>query len=264
MVVSPAVRGACSRALAVVVLIIGSISAPLGAQTAAEHVVLGDRDYAARNGAAALRHYEAALTTDSTALGPLLRATRAAVDLGEYDTDDTERTRLYTLAEQYARRAVTANAADAESHFELARALGRRALSVSPRERVKYATDVRAHALEALRIAPTHPGALHVMGMWNYNVMRLNGITRFLARRFLGAQVFDSASWAEAQRFMEESVAHDPARLVHHLDLARVYEARGSTERARAHYELAVRGTPTEYNDRRYQAEAAKELARLR
>ena len=264
MVVLPTGRASWHRASAVVAIVISCIAAPLAAQTAAEHVALGDREHAARNGAAALRHYETALAADTSAHEVLLRATRTAVDVGEYNPDAKERERLYTLAEQYARRAVAAKGADAESHFELARALGRRALSVSPRERVKYATEVRAHALETLRVNPVHPGALHVMGMWNYNVMKLNGVTRFLARRFLGGQVFDSASWAEAQRFMEESVARDPARLVHHLDLARVYEARGNTDRARAQYELAVRGTPTEYNDRRYQAEAAEELARLR
>ena len=144
-------------------------------------------------------------------------------------------TRLYTLAEQYARRAVEANPGDAEGHFNLARALGRRALSLGKRDRVKYAGDVRTHALEALKLNPKHPGALHVMGMWNYNVMSLSGMTRFMAKTFLGGKVFDSANWDDAQRYMEESVAVDPGRLVHHLDLARVYVARDDkTKAARA------------------------------
>ena len=67
------------------------------------------------------------------------------------------------------------------------------------------------------------------MGMWNYNVMRLSGMTRFMAKTFLGGKVFDSANWDDAQRYMEESVANEPDRLVHHLDLARVYAARGMT-----------------------------------
>ncbi len=251
-----------SSAIAFVVL--AAAPAPLMSQGAGEHVALGDRDYVALNGQGALRHYEEALKADPNAYDALLKATRAAVDLGEFNDDTKERDRLYTLAEQYARRAVVANAGDAESHFELARALGRKALSVSARERVQYATDVHAQAMEALRLNPTHPGALHVMGMWNYNVMQLNGIARFLARRFLGGKVFDSASWDEAQRYMEESVAHDPLRIVHHLDLARVYAARGSVDRAREQYALATRGTPSDYNDRRYQAEAADELTRLR
>ncbi|MBW8770270.1 MAG: hypothetical protein JF589_10970, partial [Gemmatimonadetes bacterium] len=120
------------------------------------------------------------------------------------------------------------------------------------------------HALEALKYNPKHPGALHVMGMWNYNVMWLSGMTRFMAKTFLGGKVFDSANWNDAQRYMEESVAVDPGRLVHHLDLARVYVARGDKTKAAEQYELVIKGTPTEYNDKHYKTEAEAELRGLR
>ena len=110
---------------------------------------------------------------------------------------------------------------------------------------------------------PKHPGALHVMGMWNYNVMQLSGMTRFMAKTFLGGKVFDSANWDDAQRYMEESVAADPTRLVHHLDLARVYDARGDKTKSREQYELTLRAARTEFNDRHFQQEAADEMKRL-
>jgi hypothetical protein len=50
---------------------------------------------------------------------------------------------------------------------------------------------------------------------------------------------------------------------VHHLDLARVYAARDDKGKAREQYELVIRGTRTEYNDRHYQAEAEAELKKL-
>src|SRR5437764_1433775 len=71
-------------------------------------------------------------------------------------------------------------------------------------------------------------------------------------------------NWYDAQRYMEESVAVDPARLVHHLDLARVYAARGDNAKATEQYELVIRGPRTEYNDKHYQAEAEIELRGLR
>jgi tetratricopeptide (TPR) repeat protein len=233
------------------------------AQTAADHIALGDRDHAAMNAPSALHHYEEAVKADPKSYDALWKAAREAVDVGEF-APPAERDSLYTLAEQYARRAVEANPGDAEGHFNLARALGRRALSLGKRDRVKYAGDVRTHALEALKLNPKHPGALHIMGMWNYNVMSLSGMTRFMAKTFLGGKVFDSANWNDAQRYMEEAVAADPTRLVHRLDLARVYVARGDKTKAAEQYELVIRDPRTEYNDRHYQSEAEAELRGLR
>ncbi len=237
--------------------------APAAAQTAADHIAMGDRDHAAMNAPSALHHYEEAVKLEPKSYDALWKAAREAVDAGEY-APPAERDADYTLAEQYARRAVEANPGEAEGHFHLARALGRRALSLGKRDRVKYAGDVRTHALEALKFNPKHPGALHVMGMWNYNVMSLSGMTRFMAKTFLGGKVFDSANWNDAQRYMEESVAVDPGRLVHHLDLARVYVARGDKTKAAEQYELVIKGTPTEYNDKHYKTEAEAELRGLR
>jgi tetratricopeptide (TPR) repeat protein len=237
--------------------------ASAAAQSAAEHLAMGDREHTAMRAPSALQHYREAIDLDPASYEALWKAAREAVDVGEY-APRAQRDSLYGLAEQYARRAVVANPGDAEGHFHLARALGRKALSLGKRDQVKYAGDVRAQALEALRLAPSHSGALHVMGMWNYNVMRLSGMARFMARTFLGGKVFDSANWADALRYMEASVAADPERLVHHLDLARVYAARGDAARAREQYEATVNGTRTEYNDPHYQTEAANELRALR
>ena len=238
--------------------------ARLMAQTASEHIALGDKDHLAMNAPGALHHDEEAIKADPKSYEALWKATREAVDVGEYNSDDKERERLYSAAELYARRAVEANSADVEGHAQLARALGRKALSLGKKDQVKYAGDVRSNALDALKINPKHPGALHVMGKWNYEVLRLSGITRFMAKTFLGGKVFDSANWDDAQKFMEESTEIDPGRLVHHLDLARVYAARGNKEKAYEQYEAVIKGAVTEYNDKKYQAEAAAEIKDVR
>jgi tetratricopeptide (TPR) repeat protein len=251
------------RLLGVAVTLAFSASAGrLGAQSAADHIAIGDREHAAMNAPSALLHYREAIKVDSRSYEALWKAAREAVDVGEY-APQAQRDSMYTAAESYARRAVEANPGDAEGHFNLARALGRKALSLGKRDQVKYAGDVRTQAMEALKFNAKHPGALHVMGMWNYNVMKLNGMSRFMAKNFLGGKVFDSANWGDAQRYMEESVAVEPNRLVHHLDLARVLVARGEKEKAREHYEHAVKGTRSEYNDRHYQAAASDELKQL-
>ena len=240
------------------------------AQSALEHVQLGNRAAAGLDAVAALEHYRVAIAADSTNVGALTRASGAAVDLGEYERSSSKRSLLYAEAERLARRAVVLAPRNAEAHFALARALGRTALSVGSRERIRYATDVREHALAALSSDSTHAGALHVMGVWNAEVMRLNGVARMVARNFLGGQVLGSASWSEAVRYMERSVAIEPDRISHRLDLAKIYIdlAEGkrrseNRERAREHLEHALAAPPAAYNDRRYLVEVEALLRKL-
>jgi tetratricopeptide (TPR) repeat protein len=246
------------------------VAMPAGAQVladgmaVADHVAAGDRAHTALDATAALEHYERALSLDPTHYEALWKASRDAVDLGEFMADRKRRSEYYRRAEGYARRAVAANPADAEAHFHLARAVGVAALALGVRDRVKYANEVRAEALRALELNPKHPGALHVMGMWNAEVMRLSGFERSIARTFLGGRVFGSASWADAIRYMEEAVAVDPGRLTHHLDLARIYRDRGEKAKAREQYEAVIRGTASEFNDAEYKRLAERELAAIR
>jgi tetratricopeptide (TPR) repeat protein len=232
------------------------IATAAGAQSASEHVALGDKEYVAMNAVAALQHYEAAIAADPKNYQALWKASRSAVDLGSYERDSEKRGLYYLHAEQYARRAVEVNPGDAEGHFNLARALGKNALSQGPKAKIKYATDVRDQALQCLKIDPKQAGCLHVMGMWNAEVMRLNGFTRMLAKNVLGGKVFGSANWNEARRYMEQSVANEPDRIVHHLDLAGVYKDIGEKAKARSEYEAVMKLPNRDFNDRRYKAEA--------
>ncbi len=241
---------------------IASLSAP--AQSPADQIALGDRAYAALDATSALVQYDRAITADPRNYEALWKASRSAIDIGSYSPDASRRQALFTRGEQYARRAAELEPGDAEGHFAVARALGKTALAQSARGRIRYATDIRSQALECLRLSQRHAGCLHVMGMWNAEVMRLNSFTRLVAKNILGGKVFGAASWTEGVRYMEASVAADPERIVHHLDLAGVYRDAGKPAKARTEFEAAIRLPVTDFNDRYYQSEARAGLADLR
>ncbi|HEY0930816.1 MAG TPA: hypothetical protein VGE27_12920, partial [Gemmatimonas sp.] len=230
----------------------------------ADLIARGDKASAARNPAQALALYEQALQRDSLSFDALWRASRELVDLGEFETDRKTQTARYEKADRYAQQALAMHPEKADVHFHVSRAIGRMAMSVSPRDRVKYAVHVRDHALEALERDPKHAGALHVMGVWNAEVMRLSGIARVVAKTFLGGKVMSTASWAEAARYMDETVALEPNRLIHRLDQARIYRDMGRAANARAAYQAALRAPLMDANDDRYRRAAEDELKALK
>jgi tetratricopeptide (TPR) repeat protein len=210
-----------------------------------------------------LLQYEGVIGADTTNYEALWRAAAIAVELGEFNPDTHQRDTLFKQAEQYARRAVAADPRDAEGHFQLARALGRTALTLGVRARAKYAVEVREEALAALASNPQHAGALHVVGLWHQNVMQLGKLERLAAKLFLGAKIFGKASWAEAQQSLEQAVAIEPNRIAHRLDLGRLYAARKQYDRAREQLQWVLAAPPADYNDEHYKREAAEALREI-
>ena len=261
---SPLISPAKIRTIGLTVFLCATASPSALAQSPADQIALGDRSYATLDAPSALSQYERAIAADPRNYEALWKASRSAIDIGSYSSDASKRQALFTRGEQYARRAVELEPGDAEGHFAIARALGKTALAQSARGRIRYATEIRSQALECLRLSPRHAGCLHVMGMWNAEVMRLNAITRLVAKNILGGKVFGAASWGEAVRYMEASVAADPERIVHHLDLGGVYRDIDQAAQARAEFETAIRLPNTDFNDRHYQMEARSSLAALK
>jgi tetratricopeptide (TPR) repeat protein len=250
---------------AVLALVLAGTAA--SAQTAAQQIALGDSAHAALKASAALADYQSAIQQDSTNAEALWKASREAVDLGEaagFANQEHVRDSLYKLGEQYATRAVQANPNLSMTHFALARALGRAALALGSRDRVKYAARVREEGLEALKLDSLDDGAWHVMGVWNAEIMRLNTFTRFFAKTLLGGAVLGEANWQNAQRDLEHAVALQPTRIVHHLDLGQVYADVGDKTKAREQYNLVLSLPATEYNDANYKHQAEQALARLK
>ena len=239
-----------------------TVSSSLAAQSAAEHIALGDKDHAAGSAASALQHYQEAVRADEKSADALWRASRESIDLGEFDK--TGRDSMYRVGEAYARRAVAADPKSAMAHFALAKSIGRRALSLGTRERIKYANAVHEEFMASLTLDSINPGALHVMGMWHANIMRLNGMERFFAKNLLGGKTFGEANWNDAAKSLERASALEPDRIVHALDLAGVYRDSGDKAKAREQYQRAVSLTAVEFNDKNYQAQAQRELADMK
>lgn len=235
-------------------------------QAATDPVAQGIAAFDRRDPATALQHFDDALRADSANYDANWRSALALVNLGAQTPDSVkspERDSLYALAVERARRAVATKPDGAEGQFILANALGRSALSKPTDEKIKLAGEVRAAALRAIELNPSHDGAYHVLGRWNAEIMRLSGVNRFLAKNLMGGHVLSQASWDGAISNLERAVALDPSRITHHLDLARVYIDRKRWNDARAQLN-AVDSLPVrEFLDPQYKQTAAALLKKI-
>ncbi|HEX2724052.1 MAG TPA: hypothetical protein VHM24_14135, partial [Gemmatimonadaceae bacterium] len=94
------------RNLTATLLICAAALEPAGAQSAGEHIALGDRAYVELDAPSALSHFEKAIAADPRSYEANWKASRSAVDIGSYTSDAVRRASLYMSGEQYARRAI--------------------------------------------------------------------------------------------------------------------------------------------------------------
>jgi tetratricopeptide (TPR) repeat protein len=213
------------------------LSAPAAAQrSAGEHLALGDSARAALQSELALRHYQAAIESIERAAGghspdpryyeAQWKAAREVADVAKQLLGDSlkhRRDSLYSLGRSWAEGAIRADSTDANGHFALALVLGRLSRTRGGKERVRFAKIIHDEAQRAVQLDPRHDGAYHILGVWNAEVKRLSGITRFFAKTLFGAGFMDRASWDSAVVNMERAVALHPQHVYHRLELAGVY-----------------------------------------
>jgi len=149
---------------------------------------------------------------------------RASAFLG--DVDPPPPAELDEL-EARARERAAAAPLDADAQYGLAAILGVRTDLSEGRERLALAEEVLEQVRLVLEIDPSHPGAHHILGRLSAGVMRMSWLDRFLARKLLGSQVLDEASWTLARHHLEVAEAGDPCIPDHHYELARLYLDRG-------------------------------------
>jgi len=254
------------RAFKIAALALALSAAPVLAQDIAGHLAAGDAARCRRNADEALTHYRAALAIDSMNYDALWKTSQAYVDIGKQlpNAQSARRDSMYSMGHELALRAVTVNPNGADGHFMNAVATGRAALTLGARQRVRYAGVVRDEALRALELNPRHDGAMHVMGRWNAEVQRLSSLTKFFAKTFLGAGVFNQASWDNSVNYFNQAIEIAPSNIYHHFDLAEALSDANRKPEAVPHLETVATLAPAcDPMDATYKTQAAALLARI-
>ncbi|NNK63097.1 MAG: hypothetical protein HKO98_07765 [Gemmatimonadetes bacterium] len=231
--------------------------------TVRDGVTRSDELHIAMRPEAALEALRGVLDHQPERFDALWRAARETVNLGMLSEDRDTARRWYEDAVAYATRAVELEPDSAVAHQWYAIALGRKALSRSPGERVDLSVQVRAAARRAIDLDDASAGAHNVLGQWHAEIQRLSGLTRFVAERLLGGATFREASWDAAELHLRKAIDLEPNALVHRVALARVYLDLEQVAEARAELERALGlpdAAPTDPVTRREAASLLREI----
>jgi tetratricopeptide (TPR) repeat protein len=245
-----------------------AILAGLGlAQTAAEHIQLGDQAYAQFDDQQALAQYQEALNLEPANYEALWKASRAMVDIADVipatDKDVKERQKkLYTEATSLAKKAVAANPDDTWGHFQLAASNGKRLLLLGKKEQIEASKAVRAEIDKAIELDPENDLAFHALGRWHRRMAEIGG-----AKRFFGSIIYGSipkGSFEESEINLRKAIELNPKYANHYLELGRTLVALKKYNEAAQAFQTCIELPKTTSKDDVLKAEAATELEKIR
>ncbi len=161
-------------------------------------------------------------------------------------------------AEKPARRAVRLDPTDSKGHAYLAVALGKLALFEGGKRKVELSKEVRSEAEEALRRDPNDDLALHVLAIWNREVVGLSWVLKQFAQLLYGK--LPSASLDVAVADLTRATQIKPEAIPHHVELGVTLAAAKRWRDAKAELEKGLALPTSWFTDDYYRGLAREEL----
>ena len=193
----------------------------------------------------------------------LVRLARAHIDIGDGVPESSRdwqerRIREYRRAEQYARRAVTANPNSTWGYFYLAASLGHVAVLSPTAEQVDLAGEIRTLIEKALALDPQNGFAYHVYGVWHRKMAEIGKTSRMVASVLYGRSV-PPGSLDRSVEYLRKAVSLNPRVIASRLELARSYVALEDWPMARRML-ASIRDLPVQFSDDPRHKQKAEEL----
>lgn len=182
----------------------------------------------------------------------LILAAEAASHYASYEAKDSEKPAWYGRAEEAAKKAIAADADNAEAYFELARAQGRLAQYRGILESLGLANSIKENLDKALKFNPKHAGARVALALWHHS---LNS---------KGVGWLYGANTGTAISLFEEAIKLEPTTIIHKVEYAGMLAQQNRKAEATKQLETALSIAAKTAVDRFDLERAKKELAVLK
>lgn len=130
---------------------------------------------------------------------------------------------LYEEAADHARAAIEAAPENAETHFELARAIGRLAQFKGILESLNMADEVRSELERTIELDSSHGGAYHALALWHLEVPWIAG-----------------GRAGQVRPLFDQAIAAEPDAITHYVDYGEALIRLDDKEAARTQLDAAL------------------------
>jgi tetratricopeptide (TPR) repeat protein len=234
----------------------------LFAGPADELIAKGDACYDELRAADALKFYLPAEKLDPKNVRLLTRISREYRHLMSDAATPDQKLSLGSTALVYAKRAVSLEPTDPEAHLAVAISCGKLQPLESSRERIAASQVIKEAADKVIRLDPSSDLGWHVLGRWHLALAEVNAFQRALAQLTYGLKLPES-TYEEAAHCFEKAIALNPARLMHYIELGRVYARMGRFDDARTFIGKGLAMRETEKDDPEIKRQGRELLANL-
>jgi tetratricopeptide (TPR) repeat protein len=210
----------------------------------------------------ALKCYLPAEKADADNVRILTRIARQYRHLMADAKSKDEKLRLGKLSLVYAQRAAALAPNDCEAQLSPAISYGKMLPILGAKEQVDASPRIKVAVDKALALDPRNDSAWHILGRWNRVLADIGPLKRTLAGALYGK--LPAGSLPEAERCLNKAIAIDPTRLMHYIELGRIYAQEGRKEEARRQINKGLAMPNVEKDDPESKALGREALEKLR
>lgn len=226
-----------------------------------------DRLYGQFRPREAIRELQKILEIDARNFEALVKMARAHIDVGDLIPENSvhwreRKLKEYSIAEDYARRAVKIDPHSTWGHFWIAAALGNSAIVSPVARQLELANEIRSEIEKAISLDPKNGLAYHAYGVWHRKVAEIGSASRVFASMLYGRSV-PAGSLEKSVEYLKRAVELNPTIIVSRLELARTHIAREEWEPARVLLR-SIPDLPVQFSDdSKHKKQAAHLLAEI-
>ena len=207
------------------------VSGATRAESADALIAKGDVFDKQLQAAEALENYLPAEKLEPDNAELLVRIARQYRHLMSDTSTKSEKLRLGRISLDYAQRAATLAPNNSEAQLSPAISYGKMLPYMKSKEQVDASPRIKQSVDRALELDPKNDTAWHILGRWNRVLADMNVVKRVLANTLYGKLPVTTNEAAEKDLLTAISI--NPNRLIHYIELGRIYAAMGRKEDAK-------------------------------